>query len=319
LVTRAAEVAFLLMFGAPAWAQPQTGAEPPEAMARARHAYDLARAGQIDPAITELEEAARIAPANPLYRSALGGMYERQGKLEEAVAAFGDAVKLDPANPTLSAHLESVSLDWGEVLARSRLFRAGLVHARITADRFPKSSRAYLMLGLFQTRNQQNLAAVAAYRRALELEPESADASVGLGVAQSSAGLMKDAEATFEAGLKKFPNDAMHRQAYGVLLARMAEAGDAPAERAVKMLESALTLNPSLAEAHYQLGKLALGRDDAASAASHFEAAARNGLDDSRLHYAAARALRRLGKAEEAARHMELFRQRKQSEESPGA
>jgi len=112
-VRLAAEVALVLIWVATVGAQPQTGAEPPEAMARARHAYELARAGQLDPAIAELEEAARIAPANPLYRSALGGMYERQGKLAEAVAAFLDAVRLDPANPTLSAHLESVSLDWG--------------------------------------------------------------------------------------------------------------------------------------------------------------------------------------------------------------
>jgi tetratricopeptide (TPR) repeat protein len=287
-------------------------------MARARHAYELARAGQLDPAIAELDEAARIAPGNPLYRSALGGMYERQGKLAEAVAAFLDAVRLDPANPTLSAHLESVSLDWGEALARSRRFRAGLVHALATAQRFPKSARAWLMLGLFETRNQENLAAVTAYRRAVELDPESPEASVGLAVAQSQAGLGQDAAATFEAGLTKFPNDAMHRQAYGVLLARMAESGGAPAERAARMLESALTLNPTLAEPHYQLGSLALTGNDAVSAALHFEAAARNGLDDSRLHYATARALRRLGKTDEAARHMDLFRQRKQSEESSG-
>jgi len=317
-VTWAAEVAFLLIWVAPVWAQPHNGAEPPEAMALARHAYELARAGELEPALAELVQAARIAPGNPLYRSALGGIYERAGKLEEAVGAFADAVRLDPANPTFRAHLESVSLEWGEALARSRRFRAGLVHAGVTAGRFPKSARAWLMLGLFQTRNQQNLAAVAAYRRAVELDPQSADASVGLGVAQSSAGLAQDAEATFEAGLKKFPTDAMHRQAYGVLLARMAESGDAPAGRAVKMLESALTLEPSLAETHYQLGSLALASNDAASAVLHFEAASRNGLDDSRLHYATARALRRLGKTEESARHMDLFRQRKQPEESPG-
>jgi tetratricopeptide (TPR) repeat protein len=288
-------------------------------MARARHAYELAQAGQLDSAIAELEQAARIAPSNPLYRSALGGIYERQGKLEEAVAAFAEAVRLDPANPKLSAHLESVSLDWGAALARSRRFRAGLVHARATADRFPKSARAWVMLGLFQSRNQENVAAVASYGRAVELDPESVDASVGLGIAQSSAGLAKEAAATFEVGLKKFPNDAMHRQAYGVLLARMAESGEAPAERAVKMLESALALEPALAEAHYQLGSLALAGNDAASAVLHFEAAAHSGLDDSRLHYAAARALRRLGKEEESARQMDLFRQRKQSEESTGA
>ncbi len=108
----------------------------------------------------------------------------------------------------------------------------------------------------------------------------------------------------------------MHRQAYGVLLARMAESGTAPPERAVQMLESALRLDPKLAEAHYQLGGLALARDDAAGALKHFQAAAQNGLDDSRLHYATARALRRLGNADDGAREMELFRQRKQAEEA---
>jgi uncharacterized protein HemY len=141
-------------------------------------------------------------------------------------------------------------------------------------------------------------------------------ACIALGVAAVAA--IGSLAASFEAGLRKFPADAMHRQAYGVLLARMAESGEATAGRAVKMLESALALEPSLAEAHYQLGSLALASNDAASAALHFEAAARNGLDDSRLHYATARALRRLGKMDESARHMDLFRQRKQSEELPG-
>ena len=201
----AAEVALLLIWVAPVGAQSQTGAEPPEAMARARHAYELARAGQLDPAVAELEQAARIAPGNALYRSALGGIYERQGKLEEAVAAFADAVRLDPGNPALSTHLESVSLDWGAALARSRRFRAGLVHARATAERFPKSARAWLMLGLFQTRNQENLAAVAAYRRAVELDPESAEASVGLGIAQSRAGLSAGCRGDFRSGAEEVP------------------------------------------------------------------------------------------------------------------
>jgi tetratricopeptide (TPR) repeat protein len=206
-------------------------------MQKARRAYELVRAGQFDPAIAELEEASRVAPANPLYRSALGGIFERQGKLDRAVAAFSEAVRLDPANPKLNAHLESVSLEWGATLAREKRFRAGLAHARETARRFPNSSPAFLMLGLFETRNQQNLASVDAYARALVLDPESSDASVGLGMAQSNAGLTKEAEATFVAGLKKFPKDAMHRQAYGVLLARLSESGAVPPARAVPMLE----------------------------------------------------------------------------------
>lgn len=288
--------------------------EPPEAMQHARKAYELARAGQTDSAITELREAARLAPRSGLYRSALGGIYERQGNLALAVAEFVEAVRLDPANSKVKEHLESVSLEWGAVLARERRFRAGLVHAKATAARFPQSSRVHIMLGLFETRNQQNVAAVSAYRSALLLDPQSVDASVGLGMAQSNAGLTMEAAATFEAGIRAFPNDAMHRQAYGVLLVKLAEAGQSTLDRAIAMLESALALDAALTEAHYQLGGIALSRSDAVAAEQHFAAAVRGGLDDSRIHYAMARALRRLGRASEAARHLELFEQRKQAE-----
>lgn len=292
-------------------------AEPPEAMKLARLAFEQTQAGQFAEAIAGLREAARLAPANPLYRSALGGIYQRQGQLGEAVAAFTEAARLDPVNAEIRARLESVSLDAGAAMARERRYRAGLVLATDTAARFPDSSAAHLMLGLFLTRNQQNLAAVDAYRRALTLDPNSADASVGLGIAQSSAGLAQEAQATFEAGLHRFPADATHRQALGVLLAKRAETGDTAASsaRAKEMLEAALALNPALAEPHYQLGNLALSQGNASQALTHFDTAAKLGLDDSRLHYAAARALRRAGRASDAEARLELFRTRKAAEQ----
>lgn len=288
--------------------------EPAEAMQHARKAYELARAGQTDSAIAEMRESVRLAPGNALYRSALGGIYERQGNLELAVVEFAEAVRLDPINSKVKEHLEAVSLEWGATLARERRFRAGLTHAKATAVRFPQSSQAHIMLGLFETRNQQNVAAVSAYRRALQLDPKSLNASAGLGMALSNAGLTKEASAVFEAGIRAFPSDATHRQAYGVLLVKMAEAGQSTPDRGVAMLESALALDATLTEAHYQLGSIALSKGDAAAAERHFAAAAQGGLDDSRIHYAMARALRRLDRTSEAAQHLKLFEQRKQSE-----
>lgn len=288
-----------------------TQAEPPEAMTLARAAYEQARAGRMEEAAAGLQKAGKLAPSNPLYRSALGGLFEKMGRTEEAVAAFGEAARLDPANAAFRERLEKLSLAWGETLAREQRYRAGLAHARETAKRFPGSAPAHLMLGLFAMRNQENLAAVEAYGRAAQLDPQSAEANVGLGIAQTAAGLAAAAQATFEAGLKKFPGDAVHRQAYGVLLVKLAESGAATDARAAAMFESALKLDASLAEPHYQLGNLALAKDDAAGAAAHFEAAAANGLNDARLHYAAARALRRLGRTGEAEKHMEAFRNAK--------
>ena len=212
LVTRAAAFVFIWA----AWGQ----AENPEALARARmrtswrrRATSIQRRGSRSRRLHCARESA--VPVRAGWHLRAGG------KVEQAVAAFAEAVRLDPANPTLNSHLEAVSLDWGAALARSKRFRAGLAHARKTATRFPKSSRAYLIVGLFEARNQENLAAVAAYRRAVELDPESADASVGLGVAhRARAGERRGGDV--RGGAEEITRDAMHRQAYGVLLARMA-------------------------------------------------------------------------------------------------
>lgn len=298
------------------WAATAAAEETPPAIALARRAYEQARAGQFAEAAAGLREAARLDPANPIYRTALGGVFERQGQLGEALAAFAEALRLDPANAALRSRVESLSLDWGAILAKQRRYRAGLVLARQTVARSPQSSSAHLMLGLFLARNQQNLAAVDAYRRALVLDPLSAEASVGLGIAQFSAGLTREAQATFEAGIQAFPRDAIHRQAYGVMLMKMAESGEVPPSRGAGMLASALEIDETLAEARYQLGNLALMHGDAAQALTHFDVAAKNGLDDARLHYAASRALRRLGRDADADGRLAIFRSRKVAEDS---
>jgi tetratricopeptide (TPR) repeat protein len=280
-------------------------AEAPEAMNLARRAYEQVQAGQIEAAIAGLRAAARLAPANPLYRSALGGLFEKQGRLEEAVAEFDTAARMDAR---FLDKLEAVSLDRGAELARARRFRNGLPFARRTAARFPNSPRAAIMLGLFLMRNQENLAAVEAYRRAATLARDSAEASVGLGIAQSAAGLPGDAAATFEDGLRRFPQDATHRVAYGVLLVKMAEGGNGTARaKAVAMFEAALELDASLPEPRYQLALLSLDAGDAAIALARLEEAERLGLSEPRLHYAAARALRRLGRTAEANERLAKF------------
>src|SRR5258708_30127088 len=90
-------------------ARPQaTAPEPPEAMTHARRAYDLSREGKFDQAVADLLEAVRLAPANPLYRSALGGLYERDGELAQTTPSFSQAVRLDPDNVPLRLPLATI-------------------------------------------------------------------------------------------------------------------------------------------------------------------------------------------------------------------
>ena len=324
-------------------------AEPPEAMERARNSYALAQRGDLEAASEEMRAAIRLAPENPLYLSALGGIAARQGRADESKKCFERAVQLDPRNPVLRFQLakqqwdtgelvpareniavaadaqpansdvqrvlEEISLELGADFARQRRLQAGLLLAQDTARRFPDSARAQQMLGLFASRNQLNSLAVTVYARALAISPDAPDLSVSLGIAQTMAGLFSDAVKTFENGIRKWPRDPMHHQAYGVLLLRMAEAGSGSEQQGVDILRKALELDPSLAEAHYQLGNVALTRGDTEAAIRHLLAAHGYGGGNSKTLFALSRAYRAAGQQPEADQYGLLFRQQKEREQ----
>jgi tetratricopeptide (TPR) repeat protein len=295
-----------------------SAAEPPEAMQHARASYELAKQGDLSGAATEMRVAIKLAPQNPLYLSALRGIAARQwqaGELAQArenIAMVADAEFVDAKAKEM---MEEVSLDLGEELAKQRRFRAGLLLAKDTATRFPKSARVQQMFGLFLTRNQQNPAAVEAYQRALSLSPESSEISVGLGIAQTMGGLSQQAIQTFEAGIRKWPSDPMLYQAYGVLLLRMAQEGLSSEEDGVRLLRKALALNPSLSEPHYQLGNLALMRGQTDAAIEHLATALAHGERSSRVYFALTRAYAAAGQTQESEKHASLFRELKQREQ----
>lgn len=327
--------------------------EPPDAMQHARSSFELAKRGDLPAAAEEMRVAIRLAPQNPLYLSALGGILARNGKSGEAKQCFEQAVALDSSNPVLRLQLarlqweagelavarenllraadgrpgdteiakmlEELSLELGASLAKQGRYRAGLVIAKDTARRYPQSAQAQQMLGLFLTRNQENPAAIAAYQKALSLAPGSADLNVGLGVAQTMAGLLPDAARTLKTGIAKWPDDAMHYQAYGVLLLRMAKEGTAAEADGVQALNKALALNPNLPESLYQLGNLALSHGQTDIAIDQLSAALLAGDESSKLHFALARAYRAAGNPVKAEEHARIFRERKQQEQQAGA
>jgi predicted Zn-dependent protease len=295
-------------------------AEPPEAMQHARASYERSKQGDLAGAADEMRVAIKLAPENPLYLSALGGIAARQWQAGQSAEARQNAamvVDAQPGNTQARELLEEISLDLGAELAKERRFKAGLALAHDTARRFPDSARAQQMLGLFLTRNQQNPAAIVAYGKALSLSPESSDLNVGLGIAQTMAGLLPDAVKTLEAGIRKWPGDAMHHQAFGVLLLRMAEEGSDTESQGVQMLGKALELQPALSEAPYQLGNLALKRGDSSRAIEHLLMALRNGDQSSKVHFALSRAYRAGGDTPESERHAALFREQKEREQRP--
>ncbi len=277
-----------------------------DAQTHARQSYDHLRQGQLAEAEREIRESIRLAPDNPLYHSALAGILHRSQRLEECAAEYSKAFEGLPENSSgrqkISAQLEQVDLELGAELAKIGRDKEGLSMASTAAQRFPESAAIQQMLGFFQTKQRMNVAAVSSYARALSLDASSAEASLGLGMAQSGAGMYHEAIATLEAGAKRFPNKALHLQALGVVLL---ESGDR--DRAVAAFEEALKLDPTLGESHLQLANTALDEGDLRLATQHLRAAVASTPSDSRVHFALARLYRRTGDREAADREMKAW------------
>ncbi len=94
---------------------------------------------------------------------------------------------------------------------------------------------------------------------------------------------------------------------------------DAAESQAVSLLKTALALDGSLAEPHYELGNLALAKGKTQEALQHLEAAAKLNPKSSKIRYALARAYRRLGRSEEATKELRIYQNLKAEERKSGS
>ena len=144
--------------------------------------------------------------------------------------------------------------------------------------------------------------AEACYREVLAEQPKLPQALLGLGHCAQARGDQPTALAHFEAATRIAPDD---------IWARIGLAGSLRAlgrvEEAAARYREILAEQPSHAQAHLGLGYCAQARGDQATALRHFEAAARVSPDNIWTHMGLARSLRELGRAEEAENTLSAF------------
>jgi tetratricopeptide (TPR) repeat protein len=271
-------------------------------------------AGDSGTAETLLLRAVRDGADDRTTYNLLGRVYWNQNKLKQAVEAYDQGIASDPS-------FEQSYLDLVRVLAAHNQWRPALEVARKSVQRFPNSATLWEFKGLAETMLLLTREAIASYTRALEIDSHSAKANLGLAVAQRAAGMTQKAAATFERGIREFPQDSLHLQEYGLMLLRAAQSGDTVAEaRGTALLRQALTMDPKLSEAQYQLGNTLLNRGDTSAALDHLKIAA--GLDPSKskFQFALSRAYRRSGRAAEANEAFQAYERLKAIEEqsNPG-
>ena len=128
-------------------------------------------------AVTALEHATRLAPADAEAQARLGTAYQYVGKKAEALVAYKKAVDLDGKNIDYRT-------TYGLILGVNGQADAGAAElAKVVATPGYKDSDGYVNLGwLYRNTNPKRTEeSIAAYKKALELNPREEQAALGMG------------------------------------------------------------------------------------------------------------------------------------------
>jgi tetratricopeptide (TPR) repeat protein len=254
-----------------------------------------------------LEELAGSGQESGEVLRLLGWCYHKGNRDEDAIRTFRKAVQSDPAD-------EKNFLDLGSLLLEQRKFSAALELGNRTVNAFPASSSALVLLGSVEFAAERFTDAVKTYSRSVGLDRSNTEAVLGLARAQAAAGMGGPARTTLEEAIQQFPGQAPFEVQLALLLLQENDENSDARARAEQLLLAAAKHDPTLAEAQFQLGELALRRGDNALALAHLENAVRISPDSAPVHFALARGYRRAGRVEEADRETALFEKLKKQD-----
>ncbi len=154
----------------------------------------------------------RTAPKDPEVWEILGKLELGSRKNAEAVKSLSEAVRLAPANALFAVELaQALEQDRQPERAATQFRQAARLNA---ASRSP-NPRAYTLYADFLARNENFKDSIAAYTKALLVDPHYSDAWQGRAVAYEKTGDLRNAEADALAALRESPE---RRDSHQVLL-----------------------------------------------------------------------------------------------------
>ena len=168
----------------------------PRALLKGKKLLD---AGKYDAAAQELKTATSLMPTNAGAWNYLGLAYHRAGQGANAAAAYTRALTLNRDLLEARFNLGCLWLEQNKLDAAKSEFTAYTMRRGTAPD-------GWLKLGLAQLRATNSLAAEKSFREAMNLNPKSAEALNGLGLAQRQRGRAGDAAQSFSAALKQQPD-----------------------------------------------------------------------------------------------------------------
>jgi tetratricopeptide (TPR) repeat protein len=224
-------------------------------------------------------------------------------KLPEALASVDEALRLDPKLvPALTLKAKLAMAGFRLDIARRCLEQALAIDPRAPYAQFLYGLEAYLGNDMKE--------ALPRFRKARELNPTDPRAGLYLGLTLESLGQPEEAMSLYEESirLERSAGD-LHAETLLpgarllLLLGRL--------EKCEEWLHEATKLSPASRDAHFELARLLLKKEDPMQAAVEGETALRlsdGTVTDAAIHYLLIRAYRQSGLPDRAATHAEIMR-----------
>jgi tetratricopeptide (TPR) repeat protein len=186
-------------------------------------------------------------------------------------------------------------IDLGNLLLEQGRITEAVGHLTRAVQLDPNDAEALSNLGGALARQGHFAEAIQECHRALELDPYCAKACSNIGYALAAQGHWDEAVRWFEHALQLQPNDPGFHANLGVALATLGKS-----DQAIQHYERAIQLNPDFAQAHFNLGNALADRADWADAIQHYQRAIELNPVFPDPHYYLALALAAQGKSNEA-------------------
>ncbi len=225
----------------------------------------------------------------------LVGSWTATGDLDQADSILTQLRKAAPDNPEV---LYAAYRTYADLSAEARLSLS------VAA---PNSAQMHQLLAHEEIREGNTNAAIAQFRKAIEIDPHLPSVHYELGelLNTSSDPVLKgEAEKEFGTALQENPRD---EQALCSLATLAAQKGNA--QQALKAYTEAVRLQPSDAAAHLGLAKSMMDLGEPDKALPQLEEAIRIEPTDPTAHYRLAQLYRKAGRADDAKRELELYTQ----------
>ncbi|HEX2267973.1 MAG TPA: tetratricopeptide repeat protein [Pyrinomonadaceae bacterium] len=231
--------------------------------------------------------------------AALADVYQADGHLENAIPAMRLAIQRDPGN-------DIYHFRYGLLLVDSHAPAAGILRLQEALKQLPNSARLWLALGIAQLTHGQNAEAENAFKRSLALDAKLVPALAYLGVTYAERGLYEKAIGLYEQAIALNAQlGALHYLVADTIL----KTSNADTVRAEKYLKRATELDPTLAAAYLAWGRLYVRENRHSEAAPLLERAVSLQPELLEAHYQLSQVLRKLKRTDEANRELEIFKQ----------